>query len=229
LSSRAYTIRSVFLAIFLLQFILGYSQVDSVRSATFDSTKPRIPVDSLPKLDSPIVANKPSIDSILKLHSPKKAAIRSAIIPGWGQLYNKKYWKIPIIYGALGLSGSVFVFNLQNYRDLRFAYKAKYEAQPKSSPTGQTIPGDSTNYYKIKPELIPLDINALRTYRDEYRRNIDYSALVFILLWGLNVVDATVDAHLKSFDVSPDLSFHMKFGHSKVAGTTGVSFVLAFR
>ena len=212
-----------------MQFVVGYSQVDTVRSSTFDSTKPRILVDSLPKIDSPLVSNKPSIDSVLKLHSPKKAAIRSAIIPGWGQFYNKKYWKIPIIYGALGISGSVFVFNLQNYRDLRFAYKAKYEAQPKSNSAGQTVPGDSTNYFKIKPELMPLDMNALRTYRDEYRRNIDYSALFFILLWGLNVVDATVDAHLKSFDVSPDLSFHMKFGHSQMAGTTGFSFVIALR
>ena len=226
--NQAYKVKTIFIAILLLQCLLGYAQFDTVKSVTFDSTKPRILIDSLPKLDSPTVANKPTVDSILKLHSPKKAAIRSAIIPGWGQFYNKKYWKIPIVYAALGLSGSVFVFNLQNYRELRFAYKAKFEAQPKSSSTGQTIPGDSTNYFKIKPELVPLDINALRTYRDEYRRNIDYSALVFILLWGLNVVDATVDAHLKAFDVSPDLSFHMKFGHSQFAGTTGLSFILAF-
>jgi hypothetical protein len=228
LIKRIYTVRICLIAIFILHFVYGYSQVDTVKSMTFDTTKPRILVDSLPKIDSPLVANKPSIDSVLKLHSPRKAAIRSAIIPGWGQFYNKKYWKIPIIYGALGLSGSVFVFNLQNYRDLRFAYKAKYEAQPKTNNAGQIEPGDSTNYFKIKPELVRLDLNALRTFRDEYRRNIDYSALVFVLLWGLNVVDATVDAHLKAFDVSPDLSFHMQVGHSQFAGTTGISFVLAF-
>ena len=152
-------------------------------------------------------------------HSPKKAAIRSALVPGWGQFYNKKYWKIPIVYGALGVSAGVFVFNLQNYKDLRFAYKARYNA---------TL-GDSSNLPFIKPELVPLDINALRSYRDYYRRNIDYSALVFILLWGLNVVDATVDAHLKAFDVSPDLSFRFRFGQSQMAGTTGLSLVLAFK
>ncbi|HEU4633601.1 MAG TPA: DUF5683 domain-containing protein [Flavisolibacter sp.] len=169
------------------------------------------------------------MDSVLLRHSPKKAAIRSALIPGWGQFYNKKYWKIPIVYGALGLSASVFVFNLQNYRDLRFAYKAKIEAHPTRDPSGQIIPGDSTNYRKIKPELLILDESALRTYRDEYRRNIDYSVLAFILLWGLNVVDATVDAHLKAFDVSPDLSFRFKLGPSQMAGTTGISLVLAFK
>ena len=226
--NQAYKVKTIFIAILLLQCLFSYAQVDTVKSVTFDSTKPRILIDSLPKLDSPTVANKPTVDSILKLHSPKKAAIRSAIIPGWGQFYNKKYWKIPIVYAALGLSGSVFVFNLQNYRDFRFAYKAMYEAQPKSNAAGQPIPVDSTNFFKMRPELAQLSLNALRTYRDEYRRNIDYSALVFILLWGLNVVDATVDAHLKAFDVSPDLSFHMKFGHSQFAGTTGLSFILAF-
>ena len=73
------------------------------------------------------------------------------------------------------------------------------------------------------------DDDALLSYRNEFRQNIDYSVLVFVLLWGLNVVDATVDAHLKTFDVSPDLSFNMKFGHSDLAGTTGMSLVLAFK
>lgn len=224
------TMRFVLFAILLLQASVGFCQVDSTKPpAIFDSTKPRILVDSLPKIDSPVVSNKQKVDSVLLRHSPKKAAIRSAILPGWGQFYNKKYWKIPIVYGALGLSGSVFWFNLQNYRDLRFAYKAKIEAHPKTDPLGQVIPGDSTNYRKIKPELLILDETALRTYRDEYRRNIDYSALVFILLWGLNVVDATVDAHLKAFDVSPDLSFRFKLGPSQMAGTTGLSLVLAFK
>lgn len=176
-------------------------------------------MDSLSKLDSPYVSNIKILDSMMFRHSPKKAAIRSAIIPGWGQIYNKRIWKVPIIWGALGVSAGIFIFNLNNYRDLRFAYKAKYEASM----------GDSTNLPFINPELEPLDLNALRTYRDEFRQNIDYSALFFILLWGLNVVDATVDAHLRSFDVSKDLGFQFKFGNSKMAGTTGVSLVLALK
>lgn len=218
-SSGAHKIRFVFFAIFLLQASIVFCQNDTTQKAGFDTTKPRILVDSLPKVDSPVVKNVNKVDSVLLRHSPKKAAIRSAILPGWGQFYNKKYWKIPIVYGALGISGGVFIFNLKGYRDLRFAYKAKYNATR----------GDSSSLPFIKPELTILDLNTLRTYRDEYRRNIDYSALAFILLWGLNVVDATVDAHLKAFDVSPDLSFNFKFGHSQMAGTTGVSLVLAFK
>jgi hypothetical protein len=194
-----------------------------------DTLKRMMPVDSLPKVATPL-SNVDKVDSLLKYHSPKKAAIRSAVIPGWGQAYNKKYWKIPIIYGALGVSAAIFNYNLIWYKRTRFAYTAKYDAtQPREDPiTGATLPPDSTNYWKIYPDLLHIDMNAIRTYRDEFRKNIDYSAIFFILLWGLNVVDATVDAHLKPFDVSPDLSLRFKIGPSEMARTTGLSLVLAF-
>jgi len=202
---------------------------DSGKSA-FDTTKPLIPADSIPKVATTL-SKADRVDSIMKHHSPRVAALRSALIPGWGQIYNRKYWKLPIIYGALGISGAVFVYNLNTYRDVRFAYKAKYEAsQPRRDPiTGAPLPADSTNYQKIRPDLKGIDMNALRSYRDEFRQNIDYSVLVFILLWGLNVVDATVDAHLKAFDVSPELSLKLKIGPSQLARTNGVSLVLAFK
>ncbi|HEV7621059.1 MAG TPA: DUF5683 domain-containing protein, partial [Flavisolibacter sp.] len=166
------------------------------------------------------------IDSVLKYHSPKKAALRSAIFPGLGQIYNKKYWKLPIIYGGLATSAYVFFFNLGTYKDLQFAYKAKTEALPRGIPYTQP---DSTDYRKIKSYILSLSLNDIRTNRNSYRKNIDYSVLVFILLWGLNVADAAVDAHLKTFDVSPDLTFHIDFGHSKMAGTNGLSLVLALK
>ena len=190
-----------------------------------DSTKRMVPVDSLNQKSSP-VQNKSVIDSILKHHSPKKAAIRSAILPGLGQIYNKKYWKLPIVYGALGTTAAVFIFNYNTYKDLQFAYKAKIEAQELRIPNRRP---DSTDYFKAKPELIGIDLNSLRSYRNQYRKRIDYSVLVFILFWGLNVADAAVDAHLKTFDVSPDLTFHFRVGHSQLAGTNGISFVLAFK
>ncbi|HEU4471353.1 MAG TPA: DUF5683 domain-containing protein [Flavisolibacter sp.] len=212
---RRYRSRSLLLFCCLAAVKLSFAQDDS--------TGRKVPVDSLPAVATP-VANPGKIDSVLKNHSPRKAAIRSAILPGLGQIYNKKYWKLPIVYGALAISGSVFIYNLRNYRDLRFAYRARIQAEP--PPVGT---GDSSGLPNIDPLLRNLDINAIRSYRDEFRRNIDYSALVFLLLWGLNVVDATVDAHLKSFDVSPDLSFKIKLGPSQMAGTNGVSLVMAFK
>ena len=157
-------------------------------------------------------------DSAIKAHSPRKAAIRSAIIPGWGQIYNKKYWKLPIVYGALGACGGIFFYNLGNYKDTRFAYRVKYNMR--------VFRSDSALYSQIKKQLQPLSEESLRFYRDQYRRDIDYSALVFILLWGLNIIDATVDAHLKSFDVSPDLSLQIRPGYSDMAQTNGLSLIL---
>jgi hypothetical protein len=162
--------------------------------------------------------DNPDKDTIPAAHSPKKAAIRSALLPGLGQIYNKKYWKLPIVYGALGTCAGVFFFNLGNYNDTRFAYKVKYNMR--------VLRTDSALYVNVKPYLKPLSEESLRFYRNQYRRDIDYSALFFLILWGLNVVDATVDAHLKSFDVSPDLSLRFKPGYSEMARTNGMSLVL---
>lgn len=169
------------------------------------------------------------VDSTFLNHSPRKAAIRSAIIPGWGQVYNKQIWKVPIVYGALGTTAAVFVYNIKNYRDFRFAYQAKYNASklPQGSPRA-----DSADFFKIRPELRDnpnWDLVNLRLYRDEFRKNIDYSVLVFILFWGLNVADAAAAAHLRTFDVSPDLSLQIKPGRSYMGGTHGLSLVLAFK
>ena len=157
-------------------------------------------------------------DSATLAHSPKVAAIRSALLPGLGQIYNKKYWKLPIVYGALGTCAGIFIFNFNSYKDTKFAYKVKYNMRVAHT--------DSALYSSIKSNLKPLSEESLRFYRNQYRRDIDYSALFFLLLWGINVIDASVDAHLKSFDVSPDLSLQFKPGYSELAKTNGLSIVL---
>ena len=173
-----------------------------------------------PNKDSAVKINK--IDTAKKkVYSPRVAAIRSAILPGLGQIYNKKYWKLPIVYGAMGASGGIFLFNLGQYKATRFAYKVKYNMRVNHT--------DSASFNDIRSDLQPLSEESLRFYRNQYRRDIDYSAIVFVLLWGLNIVDATVDAHLKSFDVSPDLSLKIKPGYSDFAKTNGLSLVLTFK
>jgi len=170
---------------------------------------------------TPVVVKKATVnkyDSATLAHSPKKAAIRSAIFPGLGQIYNKKYWKLPIVYGALGACTGVFLYNLGNYRSTKFAYRVKYNMRVNGT--------DSALFASIKSNLVPLSEESLRFYRNQYRRDIDYSALFFLILWGLNVVDASVDAHLKSFDVSPGLSLKFKPGYSEMARTNGLSFVM---
>jgi hypothetical protein len=177
-----------------------------------------------------LLANKPILgqesppikqnryDSATAAHPPKKAAIRSALLPGLGQIYNKKIWKVPIIYGALATSGAIFFYNLNNYQDARFAYRVKYNMR--------VFQTDSALFGKIKPNLRPLPEESLKYYRNQFRRDIDYSALFFLVLWGLNVVDAAVDAHLKTFDVGNDLSLRIAPGYSETAATHGLSLQL---
>lgn len=219
-----YTRRIFFLSLCLLITAMAFSQdtTGALRDTTHsvrDTVKKMTTADSALKAAPPL-SNVDKVDSVLRHHSPKTAAIRSAILPGLGQIYNKKYWKLPIIYGALGISGAVFQYNLKWYKKTRFAYRV-------------LATNDTSNFGKVDPLLQPLltsgNANALRSYRDGFRQDIDYSVLATIVLWGLNVVDATVDAHLKPFDVSKDLSLKFKIGPSQMARTTGVSLVLAFK
>jgi hypothetical protein len=150
-----------------------------------------------------------------KVYRPKVATIRSAILPGWGQLTNKKYWKLPIVFGAIGISTGVFIHNIKQYKTVKNAYINATDGNPLND---YLIPD---TYYAVRnsPEVI-------RSFRNQVRQNVDYAALFILFFWGLNVVDATVDAHLKTFDVSPDLSLHLKLGHSNLAATDGISVVL---
>ncbi len=179
--------------------------------------------DSLKTVTTVVDTTAPEGKKIKKVnvYNPRKAALRSAIIPGWGQVYNKKYWKVPIVYGALGISAGVFFFNLQTYKDTRFAYKATYNVRQPNATAA-----DTAAFNSIPDYLKPYSEGSLRSFRDSYRRDIDYAVIFFVLLWGLNVVDAAVDAHLKSFDVSPDLSLRFKPGRSEMAGTNGLSFIV---
>jgi Family of unknown function (DUF5683) len=162
---------------------------------------------------------KSDSDTTKKVRSnASKAALRSAIIPGWGQAYNKKYWKIPIVYGALAIPVATFIYNKNWYEKTRYAYQVKYY---NDTSFVSDLPTDG-----IDPQILPLSTQSTRIYRDEFRKNMDFSVLAFILLWGLNVADAAVDGHLKSFNVNDDLSLKIKPGYSPMGNTNGLSLIL---
>lgn len=158
-----------------------------------------------------------ALDTTAKKHNPKIATFRSALIPGWGQAYNKKYWKIPIIYGALGTTAGIFFYNLKTYKLLKQAviYRSDTSIHDPNS--------------LIDPRFRNLSTESIRGYRNAYRQNVDYSVLFFLVFWGLNVVDATVDAHLKGFDVSDDISMKIKPGYNPMLNTAGISLVFSFK
>ncbi len=154
-----------------------------------------------------------STDTSAKKYNPRIATFRSLILPGWGQATNKKYWKIPIVYGALGSTAAIFFYNLKTYKQLRQAYIY----------ISDTIP---SNDALINSEFKNLSPESLRSYRNSFRQNVDYSVLFFLFFWGLNVVDATVDSHLKTFDVSNDISMKIKpVLNSRLAGVSIVVFM----
>lgn len=179
-----------------------------------------VPMDSVMRTTNPAFTKDTGIhiikgDTVLAIphHSPSKAALRSALIPGWGQAYNREYWKIPIVYGILGTSAGFFVYNHVWYKRTRNAYRIR-------------VNNDTASFGSIHPTIRPLSPASLVIYRNAFRRDRDYATLYFILLWGLNVVDATVFAHLKEFDVSEDLSLRIH-PHLNVQGSKGISLVLS--
>ena len=171
-----------------------------------------------------VSTQKDSVPSKPK-HIPRIATRRSALIPGWGQAYNREYWKIPIVYGALAIPTYTFIDNNNYYKMCKFAYDAVFAA---------TYNSDSSQLKNIDPKVKRSDGTALgltdyQNYRNSFRRNRDYSIFWFIIVWGLNVVDATVFAHLKEFDISSDLSIHVQPNLNLVTKLPEMGFVLNFK
>jgi len=166
-----------------------------------------------------VVVSSPKKDTV-PYHDPKIATRRSALIPGWGQAYNRQYWKIPIAYGIIAIPVVMYVFNNDYYKKMKFAYDARYKEQ---------FLNDNSDVPKIDPELVNLPINSLLNYRNQYRRDRDYSVLFFLIAWGFQVADATVFAHLKQFDVSDDLSLQVKPQFNPNTRTPGLGLVLNFK
>lgn len=198
--------------IFLLYLLGGVffnlnAQEPVVKDSTIrtDSLSPVIA--GLERDSIPIISEKDIIfpDSILINKSEFKpnstrAVLYSAIFPGLGQIYNRKYWKLPIVYGgAIGLTYAI-TWNGRVYNDYNEAY------------LDLMIPGRGTSYndFVSNPSVIEnnkdLYIGKFKRQRDFYRRNRDLAIIVAVGVYALCMIDAYVDAQLYNFDMSPDLS-----------------------
>jgi hypothetical protein len=131
---------------------------------------------------------------ILKKHSPTKAAIYSTILPGLGQAYNKKYWKIPIVYAGFTVFIYFIITNNQEFQKYNDAYR--YVA------TGDTTYTDNELVFKYSEEQ-------LRDSKDFYKRNMELSIILGSIWYILQIVDASVDAHFFEYDISDDLSIRL--------------------
>jgi len=131
-----------------------------------------------------------------EVHSPKKATIMSAIIPGLGQVYNGKYWKVGLIYAA----GGGLLYGLKFNTDSLKGYQSSLIAE---------LDDDSTTTNYLYPSLA---VDKIRSERNYYRKKRDQMILGMGLLYALQIIDANVDAHLREFDVNEDLAFQPKPG-----------------
>ena len=154
-------------------------------------------------------------DTSAKKYNPGIAIRRSAMLPGWGQFTNKKYWKIPLVYAGIGVPVYLFTKNLKQYKEAKNAFILATDNDPTNDDQIKEP------YYSVRTQP-----DRIRVFRNSVRQNVDYSVLFFIIFWGLNVADAAVDANLKTFDVSDDLSIQFKGGYSPLANTNGFSLVL---
>lgn len=172
------------LFLFLLMCFLtqgqAFSQVVEANSTRQDTTKKAIKKTPAIK-DSARIA----IEAM-----PRRAALNSAMLPGLGQIYNKRWWKVPLVYGGFIGIGLVFEFN-QRY----------YQVFLKEAQFRQENPGKTQN-----PLYAPYTTEGIISIKDSYRRNRDLSVLAGLGFYAINIIDAYVDAKFFRFDISDELS-----------------------
>lgn len=139
-----------------------------------------------------------------KIPDPKRALWLSLVLPGAGQIYNRKYWKLPIIYGGFIGCTYALLWNQQMYKDYSQAYIDIMDDDPNTAsyknilPLGYDITGREDQFKQI-----------FKHKKDFYRKNRDLSVFAFFGVYLLSVIDSYVDAQLSTFDISPDLSLHV--------------------
>ncbi|WP_169190735.1 DUF5683 domain-containing protein [Chitinophaga sp. Ak27] len=175
------------------------AQQDTLRpiAKTMDTLIRPVPApgtDTVKKANKALLTDSSYVPDSRLPHSPRKAALYSAVLPGLGQVYNKEYWKVPLVYAAVGTCTYFFIDNMKTYKMFRDAYRLRVDGNPDTNDTGETV---------------KFDTESLKLNRDQFRQYVDYSVLFFVLAYGLNIVDATVFAHLRNFDMSDDLSMRI--------------------
>jgi len=169
-----------------------------------------IAVDSLVKIENPI-----------NPLSPAKAAFYSAVLPGLGQVYNKRYWKLPFVYGGLATGIYFYSTNNKEYNRYRDAYKSR-------------LAGLRTDEFYFDSQGNPLatprvTTDGLQRGQKFYRKNKEISLLVTLGIYALNIIDANVDAHLMQYNVDENLSLAPHFKINEIDRTSNLGLTLNFK
>lgn len=179
---------SIFLVIFFVKAFAQVNPNDTIRVENY-------PTDSVSTKSSPseieVLTDIQESNAPVKVmkFNPTKAGLYSAVLPGLGQYYNKKYWKIPIVLGGIGTGVGITLWNQKQYTRYRNAFIAQLNGQTHEF---SNIPG--------------ITAEALGRTQDRAKRQRDYAIAVTGLIYILNIVDAVVDAHLYEGRKDPDLA-----------------------
>ena len=180
---------SIFFLLFFLTVAIYSQEEEQPEEKTTDSITNTLSTDVLVMDDSLTVIKRKAINPL----APSKAAFYSAVLPGLGQIYNKRYWKTPIVWGALGGSVYAYTWNNDNYKRFRTAFKRRQAG----------FTDDEFNGEGIFPLL---DDGDLENQQERFQRDRDLWLVLSIVIYSLNIIDANVDAHLKQFNIDNDLS-----------------------
>ena len=188
------------------QTVTSADSIATVDSIAAENKKKLLEMTSSPTLkeqEVPTDSLKREINRKVWVPNPTKATWLALVIPGGGQIYNRKYWKLPISYGGFAGCAYALTWNGKMYKDYSNAYKDAMNGNMQSSSITDLLPpGYSISETQLK-EL-------LRKRKDTYRRYRDLSIFAFIGVYLLSVIDAYVDAELSNFDISPDLSMKVE-------------------
>lgn len=170
-------LQKVYYIVFCLFFSFSHAQTDSLKIVQKNAVVEQHALDPL---------------------SPARAAFYSAVIPGLGQLYNKSYWKIPLVYGGIGTGLYFYIDNNRIYNRARDEYKLRLRGIDKTDT----------------PKIGRYTADQLITVQRAAQKNRNLSLIITLGIYILNIVDANVDAHLQQFNVDEDLTFRPAFEYN---------------
>ena len=189
-----------------LQAVAPADSIATADSIAAENKKKLLEMTSAPVLkesEVPADSLKKDIDQKIWVPNPTNATWLALVIPGGGQIYNRKYWKLPIFYGGFAGCAYALTWNSKMYKDYSTAYKDAMNGNMQSSSITDLLPPG----YKISETQLK---ELLRKRKDTYRRYRDLSIFAFIGVYLLSVIDAYVDAELSNFDITPDLSMKVE-------------------
>ena len=190
----------------------------TTKAQTPDTLRLPLPSDSLAVAKDSTALGKtkksiPALRFFKKNYPNPRAAALLGVFPGGGQLYNKRWWKVPLVYAGMGVAGYFVIDNGKEYRAARDNYRWLVDGDTLTNPVGKFAEADPAQ---------------LKAYRDAYSRYTELSWVAFSLTYLLSITEAFVDAHLTHFDVSEDLTLQIRPLAPSSNGSPGIGFGIQF-